>query len=88
MKKIFLSISLQRLKIIMFALSFVTLLFPPWGNDITRNGVSVMWSGGHHFIGSRPELMDIDYKKLGIYLLIIWVAYFMIKFIRIEFTKE
>ena len=59
------------------AIGFTTMamLFPPWAGYINRNGVSAKLDGGHHFLLNGPNLFEIDYKKLTLYILLIWLFY-------------
>lgn len=82
------NINLSQVKIVMLVISFLVVLFPPWSGAITRNGVFATLDGGHNFIANGPALMDVDYKKLGLYLILIWVAYLIIKLTKSELSKN
>jgi hypothetical protein len=72
----------RRLRVITTSFTIITILFPPWAGYINRNGVSAKLDGGHHFLVSGPNLLEIDYKKLTLYVLLIWLFYGVIQLVR------
>lgn len=65
----------EKLKLFCVFATIVVIMFPPWCVFISRNGMTVKINGGHHFLITGHDMNDIDYKKLGLYVLLIWLIY-------------